>query len=421
MEETQSRKDPYAALRFIDYRNLQMARFALTFSIQMAETILGWKVYEITHDKLALGLIGLSEALPFILTSLYSGHAADTFNRYRIVKRTIVALLCCFALITLLMTNDASILRTYGIFPVYIVIGLSGVARGFMAPSMQSIMPQILPRNLYANGATWNSNTWQTAAVTGPAFGGLLYGALEDHYHSDVGELVTFSLALAIMLISFLAFNRLRVRENPPRDKSETFVESLKSGLRFVFRKQEMLSAITLDLFAVLFGGTMALLPVFAGDILHVGPQGLGLLRAAPFFGSVIMGLFLAYHPPVRHAGRNLLLAVACFGLSIIGFALSRDFALSLSMLFLAGLFDSVSVVIRGTIIQVMTPDNMRGRVSAVNQIFVSSSNEIGAFESGVTAKLMGTVPSVIFGGCMTLVVVGIIAAMAPKMRKLKM
>lgn len=419
--EEQSRNDPYAALRFAEYRNLQLSRFALTFAIQMAETILGWKVYEITHDKLALGLIGLSEALPFIVTSFYSGHAADTYNRYRIVKRTMVALLFCFAAITYFMHDNASILTTHGIFPIYLVIGVSGIARGFMAPSIQSLMPQILPRNLYANGATWNSNTWQTAAVTGPAFGGLLYGVLEEHYRSDAGEIVTFSISLLLILVSLLAFNRLQVRENPLKDKVESITESLKAGIRFVYHKQEMLAAITLDLFAVLFGGAVALLPVFASDILHVGPQGLGLLRAAPFFGSVMMGLFLAYNPPTRNAGRNLLIAVACFGLAIIGFALSRDFVVSLAMLFLTGVFDNVSVVIRGTILQVMTPDNMRGRVSAVNQMFVSSSNEIGAFESGLAAKLMGTVPSVIFGGCMTLLVVVAIFIASPKMRKLKM
>ncbi|MBL0309624.1 MAG: MFS transporter [Bacteroidetes bacterium] len=419
--EKQSKSDPYAVLRIADYRNLQVARFALTFAIQMAETILGWKVYEITHDKLALGLIGLSEALPFILTSFYSGHAADTFNRYRIVKRAMFVLFLCFMGIAFLLKDDAGLLHTEGIYPVYILLGLSGIARAFMAPCMQAIMPQILPRNLYANGATWNSNIWQTAAVTGPAFGGLLYGMLESKFNSDVGEIAVFSLALTILLLSLFAFNRLRVRENPPKEKVEAILESLKAGIRFVFHKEEMLAAISLDLFAVLFGGAIALLPVFASDILHVGPEGLGLLRAAPFFGSVIMGLFLAHYPPVQNAGRNLFISVACFGLAIIGFAFSRDFYLSISLLFLTGLFDSVSVVIRGTILQVMTPDNMRGRVGAVNQMFISSSNEIGAFESGLAAKLMGTVPSVIFGGSMTLLVVVVVFLLSPKMRKLKM
>jgi MFS family permease len=211
------------------------------------------------------------------------------------------------------------------------------------------------------------------------------------------------------------------VRPNPPKEKVELLSESLKAGLRFVFNKQEMLAAISLDLFAVLFGGAVALLPVYASDILHTGPQGLGLLRAAPFLGSVVMGLFLAFNPPTLNAGRNLLMAVTGFGLATIGFAVSTNFVLSFCMLFLTGIFDNVSVVIRQTILQVMTPDNMRGRVSAVNQIFISSSNEIGAFESGLAAKLMNTVPSVIFGGSMTLVVVVVTYVLAPKMRKLKL
>ena len=415
------KNDPYAVLRIAEFRNFQLSRFSLTFGIQLAETILGWKIYEITHDKLALGLIGLSEALPFILTALYSGHAADTYNRYRIVRRTMFAMLLCFAGITALMFNDAQVLHTVGIWPIYFLIGCSGIARAFMAPCLQSIVPQILPRELYANGATWGSNVWQTAAVTGPAAGGVIYGLLKTQYHNGTAEIASFSISLVLLGVSWYAFSRLKVRENPPKEKIETLLESLKGGLRFVFNKQEMLSAISLDLFAVLFGGAVALLPVYASDILHTGPAGLGLLRSAPFLGSVVMGLFLAFNPPTLNAGRNLLIAVAGFGLATIGFAVSTNFALSFVMLFLTGAFDNVSVVIRQTILQVMTPNHMSGRVSAVNQIFISSSNEIGAFESGLAAKLMNTVPSVIFGGCMTLVVVATTYVLAPKMRKLKL
>lgn len=416
------KNDPYAVLRIAEFRNFQLSRFTLTFAVQLAETILGWKVYEISHDKLALGLIGLSEALPFIGTALFSGHVADNYNRYKIVKRTIYAMLFCFAVITTFMFNNSEVLRNYGLWPVYLIIGISGIARGFMAPCMQSIVPQILPRELYANGATWGSNTWQTAAVTGPAVGGLMYGMLKDYYPgSDIAEVASFSVALLLIGFSAFAFSRLKERAHPVVQKTETLSESLQAGLKFVFNKQEMLSAISLDLFAVLFGGAVALLPVFASDILHAGPQGLGLLRAAPFLGSVIMGIFLAYNPPTHNAGRNLLIAVTGFGLATIGFAVSHNFVLSFAMLFLTGAFDNISVVIRQTILQVMTPDNMRGRVSAVNQIFISSSNEIGAFESGLAAKIMGTVPSVIFGGCMTLVVVVTTFALAPKMRKLKL
>lgn len=413
MEPPQQKKtDAYAALRVQAFRNFQLSRFLLTFSVQMAETILAWRVYEITKDKLALGLIGLSEALPFIATSLFGGHAADTFNRYRIARATIIAIAICFAAIGWLMSGGAPLLTQYGVLPVYLIIGLTGIARGFMAPAYQSIFPQLLPRQLYANGATWGSNTWQTAAVVGPAFGGVVYGFTSIEF--------SFALAVALMLVSFAVFLRVPVKETPPKEKQETLYESLTTGLRFVFKNQIMLTALSLDLFAVLFGGAVALLPVFASDILHIGPQGLGVLRAAPFLGSVIMGLYLAYYPPTNHSGRNLLLAVTGFGLATIGFALSENFFLSFIMLFLTGAFDNVSVVIRQTILQIMTPDNMRGRVSSINQIFISSSNEIGAFESGLTAKLMGTVPSVIFGGSMTLIVVGFTYLFAPKMRRLK-
>jgi MFS family permease len=409
----QQKTDAYAALKIAAFRNFQLSRFMLTFAVQMAETIIGWKIYQITHDKLSLGLLGLSEALPFILTSLYSGHAADTFNRYRIARSTIVGVTICFAAVGLLMAGNAELLQTYGATPIYLVIGISGIARGFMAPAFQSIFPQLIPRELYANAATWGSNTWQTAAVLGPALGGLLYGFTNVE--------IAFSVSVVLMVLSFFIFLRVPVQATPPKEKTETLYESLTAGLRFVFNKQEMLSAISLDLFAVLFGGAVALLPVFASDILHVGPQGLGVLRAAPFLGSVIMGLFLAYNPPTHNAGRNLLVAVTGFGLATIAFAFSESFMLSFAMLFLTGAFDNISVVIRQTILQTMTPDHMRGRVSAVNQVFISSSNEIGAFESGVAAKLMGTVPSVIFGGCMTLVVVAGTYVFAPKMRKLKL
>lgn len=409
----QQRPDPYASLRIQAFRSFQLSRFLLTFSIQMAETIIAWKVYEITKDKLALGLIGLSEALPFIATSLFGGHAADTFNRYKIARSTILVIAVCFAVLGWMMAGGAGIIQEHGALPVYLVIGITGIARGFMAPSFQSIIPQLLPRELYANGATWGSNTWQTAAVMGPAVGGLIYA------YSDMET--SFIVAVGMMLMSFMVFLSVPVKPTLVKEKTETLFESLTSGLKFVFNRQVMLAAISLDLFAVLFGGAVALLPVFASDILHIGPQGLGFLRAAPFTGSVIMGVFLAYVPPTKNAGRNLLVAVLGFGLATIGFAFSTNVYLSFIMLFLTGAFDNVSVVIRQTILQLMTPDHMRGRVSSVNQIFISSSNEIGAFESGLTARLFGTVPSVVFGGCMTLLVVGATYLFAPKIRKLQL
>ncbi len=408
-----SKVDAYAALRIPAFRHFLFSRFFLTLAIQFAETIIAWKVYEFTHNKLALGLIGLSEALPFILTSLYGGYAADMFNRYKIVRWTLALIALSFTAIGLVMSGDAVLLQKYGANPIYLLIGFTGLVRGFLAPAFQSIMPQLLPKELYANGATWSSNTWQTAAVAGPAIGGIVYGFTNLE--------VSFVLVVALMLTALFLFARVPITELPPRTERESIFVSIKSGLSFVFNKQEMLAAISLDLFAVLFGGAVALLPVFASDILHIGPQGLGFLRAAPFVGSIVMGMFLAYNPPTIHAGRNLFLAVAGFGLATIGFAFSTNVILSFVMLFLTGAFDNISVVIRQTILQTMTPDNMRGRVSSVNQIFISSSNEIGAFESGLTAQLFGTVPSVVFGGCMTMVVVISTFFLAPKMRKLKL
>ncbi|MCS6934154.1 MAG: MFS transporter [Chitinophagales bacterium] len=406
-------QDAYAALRIEDFRHFQLSRFLLTMSIQMAETVISWRVYEITGSKMALGWIGLSEAIPFILTSLVGGYVADKFNRFHIARATIVGFILTFGSLGWLMSGNNPIVSAYGVAPVYLLIGVGGIVRGFMAPAFQSIFPQIVPRALYANAATWASNTWQTAAVAGPALGGIIYG--------HTGAATAFTVSVGCMLCSFFVF--LLVTEKPQTHavKQESFLASFTSGLKFVFSQRAMLGAITLDLFAVLFGGAVALLPVFAKDILHVGPKGLGFLRAAPFLGSVMMGVVLAYFPPTAHAGRNLMWAVIGFGLATIGFALSKNYYLSLFMLFLTGAFDNVSVVIRQTILQTFTPDTMRGRVSAVNQIFIASSNEIGAFESSLAATLMGTVPSVVFGGCMTLLVVAVIYHAIPQLRALRL
>lgn len=417
----EKKHDAYAAIKLQEFRYFQYSRLSFTIGVQMAETIIAWKLYEITHDKLVLGLIGLSEALPFIACSFFTGYVVDNFNRYKITRYGMLAMALCFAVMWGMSFNDSAILREYGPYPVYLAIMFSGVARAFLAPSMQSVMPQILPRELYANGATWNSNTWQVGAVTGPAIGGIIYGYLEKLYPGDTGEIVALGIPLLLMLYSWWNFSRIKERPNPNAGQREPFLHSVKEGLRFMRNTQELLGSITLDMFAVLFGGVMALLPVFAQDILHVGPEGLGLMRAMPFLGSVFMGVFLLYKPPLRHAGYKMMTAVACYGLATIGFALSEHFVISLLMLFLIGAFDNISVVVRQTILQTFTPDNMRGRISAVNSMFISSSNEIGAAESGFAAKLMGTVPSVIFGGVMTIVVVGVTAVVAPRLRKLNL
>jgi MFS family permease len=274
-------------------------------------------------------------------------------------------------------------------------------------------MAQLVPRHLYTNSSTWNSTVWHIAAISGPALGGLIYGFF------GVQAAYIVVLFLVIVALSLLFF--VKRYHNPQIVLTETIKQRLSSGLKFVFRNQILLGTMSLDMFAVLFGGAVAMLPIFAAEILFVGPQGLGFLRAAPMVGAVLMSLLLAYRPPAVNAGKWLFISVAGFGLSIICFAISKNFYLSLFLLCLSGLFDNISVIIRATTLQLLTPDEMRGRVASVNSIFIGSSNEIGSFESGLAAKVMGLVPSVIFGGSMTLMVVGIIAKRAPLLRKLNL
>jgi hypothetical protein len=274
-------------------------------------------------------------------------------------------------------------------------------------------MAQMVPREHYANSSTWNSTVWHIAAVTGPAIGGLLYGF--------AGINAAYGTAVFFTLLGLVFYFFMKGRPVPEHEKEETLTDSLRAGLRFVFSHQVIIGAMALDMLAVLFGGAVAMLPVFASDILHTGPEGLGLLRAAPAFGAIIMAIFLAFKPVMKSAGRVLLFAVSAFGLCIIFFSLSEIFWLSLTLLIISGMVDNISVIIRNTIMQLFTPDRMRGRVAAINSIFVGSSNEIGAFESGLAARLMGLIPSVIFGGSITILIAGITAAVAPKLRKLNL
>ncbi len=299
-----------------------------------------------------------------------------------------------------------------GIASIYIVIFISGIARGFLTPSLFAFMPQLIPRELYANAITWNSTLWEIAAIGGPAVGGFLYGfyGITEAYIADV--------ALTILGLA-LAFGVTR-KPLPPESEEQGIIEKIRAGLRFVFKNEIILGAISLDLFAVLFGGAVALLPVFAKEILLVGPQGLGVLRSSPAIGALLMAFYITHNPIRKNTGKILLFAVGGFGVSMVAFALSTSFWLSLLLLMISGAFDCVSVIIRSTLLQTLTPENMKGRVSAVNHIFIGSSNEIGMFESGVAAQLLGVVPSVIFGGCMTLLTVSFTSWLAPSIRKLQ-
>lgn len=405
--------DPYEALRYPEYRNYIIARLTLTLGSLMQAIIVGWQVYDITHDPFSLGLVGLAEAIPSILISLYAGHVTDTSNRKYVLMFAYLIMLFCAGSLLVISADRISFLNTNKLLAIYSVIFISGIARGFSMPSAFAFMSQLIPPKVFPNAITWNTSTWQVGAVTGPAIGGFVYGFF--------GISVSYLAVTILVLSAVILLSLIEKKPSPVIIEEQSLSERLSAGIKFVFSNKIILSAISLDMFAVLFGGATAMLPVYSADILNAGPEGLGMLRAAPSAGAVIIALFMTRRPPLYNTGRKLFLCVFGFGLSIIVFAVSRNFYLSLLMLALSGMFDNVSVVIRATVIQLSTPDNMKGRVSSVNSIFIGSSNEIGAFESGLAAKLMGVVPSVIFGGTMTLLVVLVVFYLSPQLRKLQL
>jgi MFS family permease len=403
---------PYAALKLPDFRLFVSARFCITLAIQIQSVVVAWQVYELTHDPLSLGLIGLAEAIPSIGVSLYAGHIADIVQRKKIILICVTTLLFCSIALLFFTLESGKFLIAYGVTSIYTVIFVSGIARGFLTPALFAYMPQLVPRDLYANAITWNSTLWETAAIGGPAIGGFLYGFL--------GIKASYGADVVLMLMGLVLALGVKNKPLPPESEEQGIVEKIRAGLRFVFNNQIILGAISLDLFAVLFGGAVALLPIFASEILMVGPEGLGILRAAPSIGALSMAFYITHNPIQKNTGKTMLYCVAGFGVCMILFALSTNFWLSLFLLMMSGVFDCVSVIIRSTLLQTLTPENMKGRVSAVNHIFIGSSNEIGMFESGVAARLLGVVPSVIFGGCMTLLSVSTVAVLAKSLRKLQ-
>lgn len=392
--------DSFAALRYKDFRSYIGMRFFFTFAYQMQAVIIGFYIYHITQNPFNLGIVGLCEAIPAISIALYGGYVADKSEKRKMLL--IIFFLVFFASLAMMavtMHSVATHLTTGWIVAViYSMIFLNGVARAFYGPATFAIYAQSIPKELYPNGSTWSSSSWQIATILGPALGGLVYGF--------AGITPTFAIIVVFELVSLVLVFLLR-RYPPVFIPKEDIKESLMQGIRFVFNNKMMVGAMSLDLFSVFFGGAVALLPVFANTILKVGPEGLGIMRATTALGAVLTMLAMTRFSPMNRPWRNLLIAVTGFGCSIIGFGLSRTFYLSLLFLFTEGAFDSVSVIIRSTIMQLLTPEDMRGRVSAVNSMFIGSSNEIGEFESGTAAKLLGTIPAVIFGGSMTLLVVG--------------
>lgn len=400
--------DPYIALRFSDFRFFITVKTFMTIALQFQSVIVGWHVYSITHDPLSLGLIGLVEIIPNFSVTLFAGHFADLYDRKKIVFSCLSTLFFC-GLGLYYISYYVELSRQ--LYLLYGVIAISGFARGVVAPSLFSILTECVPKEYYVNSTSWHSTLWQIAFMLGAGCSGFLFSAISYNVY------LVISLCMIFAMIFFYFISpkpHLEVKET-----NATIIDSIKSGIKFVFGNQIFLGAISLDLFAVLFGGAVALLPIYANDILKVGPQGLGFLKAAPSLGSFLMAAIIVYWPPIKNTGKKLLLAVFGFGICMIIFGLSKNYYLSLFVLALSGAFDNISVVVRGTIMQSLVPTEMRGKVYAVNSIFIGSSNEIGAFESGLAAKFMGVIPSVVFGGTMTLLIVIFTSFRAPKLKNL--
>jgi len=382
-------------------------RFFFTFAYQMQTFVIGYYIYQLTNSKFALGMLGLCEAIPAVGIALYGGYIADKSEKRKMLLLIYTGVLfSSLVMFVVTMKSMSPYIPAHWIVPViYVMIFCNGLARAFFGPATFTVYANSIPREVYPNGSTWSSSSWQVAAILGPAAGGLIYGFGDKLIPGEGGITVTFVVIIAMLVLSMVLVYFLKQYPAVYKPKENVW-KSLAEGINFVFKNKMMLGAMSLDLFSVFFGGVVALLPVFAKEILHVGAEGVGLMRASGSIGAVLTMLVMSRFSPMGKPWRNLLIAVTGFGASIICFALSRNFYLSLLFLFTEGAFDSVSVIIRGTIMQLLTPDTMRGRVSAVNSMFIGSSNELGDFESGTAASLLGTVPAALFGGCVTLTVV---------------
>ena len=408
-----AKRDPYAALRFKEFNAFLLVRFFLVFGWSMQFIIIEWQVYTLTKDPLSLGIIGLMEIIPAFSMALFAGHIVDQNEKRNLLLKCIgLFSLISFGLFFLTSSSvEMSWSSTAILYTIYAFVFMGGLLRAFFGPTIFSLVALIVPKKAYPNAATWNSSTWQMASVLGPAFAGLTINWIGVHW--------SLCIVFGLVLLSFVLLFGISRKPIMNPKIGEPIMQSLKEGVRFVFKTKAILGALSLDMIAVLFGGAVALLPVFAQDILKVGPEGFGLLRAAPAVGAFLTMLITAYIPISKNAGLKLLAAIFGFGVCIIVFGLSSIFWISIVALFFSGVTDGVSMVIRQTILQLKTPDHMRGRVSSVNSMFVGSSNELGAFESGVTAKLMGTVTAVVFGGTMTLITVITTGIVSPTFRKL--
>ncbi len=400
--------DPPSPLRNRSFLRLMLYRIGTILSYQMVAVTVGWHVYEITRDPLSLGLIGLAEVLPFFCVAPFAGYLVDHLPRRKLGMAACAGLAVTPTVLALVALHWPP---ARGVWPIYAAIALGGCVRAFLGPVYNALFARVLKREQFVRGASVGSVVFQSGLVIGPAIGGVLVGWAGKH--------VSYATAACFAALAIAALARLQVTEPAPVLQRGPIFASIRDGLRFVFGNQIMLGAMALDMFAVLFGGAISLAPAFIKEILHYGPEGLGILRGAPALGAVAAGLYLARRPLQAHAGRIMLLAVAGFGLCMIGFGLSTHFWLSACILLLSGVFDGVSVVIRSTILQLATPDEMRGRVSSINGIFIGSSNELGAFYAGSMARLLGLVHAVVLGGFVTLGVVATTAKLAPRLRRL--
>lgn len=407
------KNDPYAALRYKEFNTFLLIRFAIVFAWSMQFIIIEWEVYRITKSALSLGIIGLMEIIPAVLMALFAGHIVDQNEK----KGLLVKCIFGFSVISLglFLITWPAVTAGFSVntilYSIYFLVFLGGIVRSFLGPTIFSLLALIVPKSAYSNAATWSSSVWQVGSVVGPAVAGFSIHLIGVHW--------AMSAVFACSLFALLLLTQIEKKPILNPKIGEPVMESLKEGVKFVFNNKVILNALTLDMAAVLFGGAVALLPIFALDILKVGPEGFGFLRAAPAVGAILTMFFTAYVPLNKNAGMKLLIAIFLFGVCIIIFGLSTTFWISVLALFFSGVVDGISMVIRQTILQIKTPDHMRGRVASVNSIFVGSSNELGAFESGLTAKIMGTVPAVIFGGSMTLLIVLGTGFFSPSFRKL--
>lgn len=406
--------DPFAAVKVTEYRNLLLGRFAFIMGLRMMATLIGWWIYLLTNDPFAIGLVGLSEVIPALSLALYAGHVIDQSEKRKLLlKGVIFYFMATIALVFVSGHLVAQYLSNHGIAVcIYLIIFCTGIFRAFTGPVFGAMIAYIVPRNDLQNATTWSQGTYLFASVAGHATGGFLIAIT-----GITGTLTTTS---ALIAISFFFLFKLKPKPASIIKGAVRTWESVKEGLRFVYKTKELFSSLSLDLFAVLFGGAVALIPIYARDILKIGPEGFGILNGASDMGSILIVIILTIFPAKKKQGKKLILAVGGFGICIIIFGISKIFFLSFVALMISGMLDGISVVVRGTITQLKTPDHMRGRVMSVNSMFVNSSNELGQFESGVTAKLMGTVPSVIFGGSMTLLVVILTWFKSPTLRKME-